>query len=193
MSKQEKSTRKRLAAIALVIIVGALVLGILWYQGSQYQSPSTKPSQVSSYVVIQYKAIGWFYSSWIAGISNETYFLIDVTVINDGYTKPVLCHAWSAYGGFNLTINGVTYGVWGLGTIPAGLYNGTKKPGEVIPTNFASKFSALPDVSLADKAQASGTIAFQLPTNPQTFSLNYSTNFNDYSLPDPEVKIVQKG
>lgn len=170
-----------------------LVLGILWYQSSQYQNPSTKPSQVSPHVDVQYKAIGWFYSSWIAGTANSTYFLIDVTITN-GYTKPVLCQAWSASGGFSLTTNGVTYNVWGLGTIPAGLYNGTTtKPGNVIPTNFASEFSSLPDVSLANKAQASGAIAFQLPAEPQTFSLNYSTDFDDYSWPVPEVRITQKG
>jgi hypothetical protein len=186
----------------------AVIVGWVATQIPKTPTPTTTTPAQSPYVEVDYKTIGWFFDNGY--ITNDTYLLINITMRNDGYSKEILSDPW----GFNVTINDVSYSDYGLGSIPVALYNGTGILETAINyssgvfnyttgtftysnytykelTNFASNFSALPDVSLANGGIISGTIAFEVKRTSQ-FTLGYVTYFADYSLPNPTVKIFQK-
>jgi hypothetical protein len=175
-----------------MVVIGVIISGIA-LQLSQKPSSSTSP-----YVEVDYRTVGWFYDSIVSYTQNCTYFLFNVTITNKGYSKAILTEPWD----FSILINDVTYSAWGLGSVPTSLYNGTTTTEEIgtPPLNysyttvedFAPKFSAVPSVSIANGSQISGIIAFQLTTKPQTFTLGYSPDFSDYSLPKPQIRIVEE-
>lgn len=189
-TEEKKSSGKRiLVAVGVIIIAAIIVLaGVL----SQYRLTAPN-APTSPCVEVDYKTVGWFYGSYVRGTRNDTYFLLDITVINEGYSEPILSSPWT----FGITVNGMTYDAWESGQIPPYLYNGTV---ETLPSvanqsflrNFAIGFSALPDVAITNESQRSGIVAFELPTKPQRFILSYSPDFADYSSPKPEVKVVAK-
>jgi len=187
--ERKSSGKKILVAVGVIVIVAIIVLaGVL----SQYRLTAPN-APTSPYIEVDYRTVGWFYDSYVKGTRNDTYFLLDITVINEGYSEQVL----SSPRTFSLTANGMTYDAWESDQIPQHLYNGTLQtvPSFANPSllrNFAIGFSALPDVPITNGSQISGIVAFELPTKPQRFVLSYSPDFTDYSSPKPEVKVVGK-
>jgi len=181
---QNKYAGKIVAFISIAFIA-AIAIAIIHSAGINPNNNGRPTEPVASpYAEIDYKTTGWFYGSYIAGLQNNTYLLLNVTVINRGYSSQVNCEPWN----FAVTVNGVSYDSQWL--IPYGLYNGTQDTfGQV---NFV--FNALQNVKLANNAETSGFLAFRIP-NPslsnRSFTLAASLTFGiNYLAAD--IRIFKK-
>lgn len=161
--------------VALVIIASLVIL----------LQHTTQP-----FVEVHYKTVGWFYDNGF--LENKTYLILRITVANKGYTEQVNCRPWS----FSVTIDGITYEPWALGSIPFALYNGTTGTNEFnvsVLVNFAPYFHALPSVGLSNNASISGYIAFEIP-NPnfeeKAFTLTSSLTYGNYLR--AEIKVIEE-
>lgn len=176
---KKSSNKKKIVGIAIgIIVLVTIIVGV---------STQIPQNTTLAYVEVDYKTIGWFYDSIVSGEQNNTYFLLNVAITNKGYTKAVLTEPWK----FSISIDGVNYSTYGLGTMPVFLYNGSST--FLNGVNFANTFSAVPSVSIVNGSQVSGVVAFELTAKPQAFTLGYSPEFSDFSLPQPQAKIVKEG
>ena len=176
--EMKKSNRKWIMVIIVVIVllVAIASLVILFLQNT-----------AQPFVEVRYKTVGWFYDNGF--LENKTYLILNITVTNKGYSEQVNCEPWS----FAVTIDGVTYDPWALGSIPFALYNGTTSLNQFnvsVLTNFAPLFPALPSVRLSNNASVNGFIAFEIP-NPnleeKAFTLTSSLTYGNYLLATTKV------
>jgi hypothetical protein len=177
----KKSGRKRII-VSIVIVVLLVVIAGLVIMFLQHR--------MQSFVEVRYKTVGWFYDNGF--LENKTYLILCITVTNKGYTEQVNCRPWA----FSVTIAGITYEPWALGSIPFALYNGTTGTNEFnvsVLVNFAPYFHALPSVGLSNNASISGYVAFEIP-NPnleeKAFTLASSLTHGNY-LP-AEIKVIEE-
>ncbi len=161
---------------------------------SPSNTPLSNPSN-GQYVEVNYKTVGWFYSTNINSDTsyNYTYLVLNVTIINHHYSQVNIAGS----NGFTTVINNKKYQP--ILYPPLFMYNGSRT------SDHYTYPSTLPQTEiLLDNANITGYVVFQFgdPTlhpNPaqiinEPFVLQYSVTYgNQTTSPNATVIINQSG
>ncbi len=154
---------------------------------SSTSTPTALPTLTLSYVELDYQTVGWFYSNSGDSLTdtnyNYTYLVLNVTVINHGYSQINVIGEF----GFSVLVNGNNYTPPIV--TPTGLYNGSTSDFYGMKSVYSFN-SALPDpATLLNTGSVIGIVIFQFgsPTlyPPQSqilnspFTLQYSVTYGD--------------
>jgi hypothetical protein len=179
--KKSSPIKKIIIGILIgIVVVGAVVAGIAL---QIFQNPS---SSTSPYVELDYKTVGWFFgSTLLGGTYNHTYLILNVNIINHGYSSVY-------WGSLNVTINGQEYQAEYY--CPT-LYNSTGI--NAIQYDFSSLTLSI-YYSLNDGQSAKGYVIFEfVPVSSASsqiwksqFTVGYSAN--QVPLGSATVKIVKE-
>ncbi len=187
-TKKRRSFKKIaiVAGIATIVLVAVLLL----YAMLQIMMMIISQNVVTPHVEVDYKVVGWFYGSTNALSYNYTYLLLNVTIMNKGYSQ-----VNPSSSGFEVSINNRNYQAYFV--IPIGLYNGS-----TYPISFAYTESLPAGIKLRDGGNITGLIAFQfgdpsvIPQPQQifnkTFTLEYSVTYGEsFPYMPARVKIFE--
>ena len=137
VQEEKPSTLKKIIVgiVIAIVIVGVIVSGIALQISQRTNSP---------YVEVDYKTIGWNYT-----YDNHAYLVLNLTIINKGYTDGV--PVGNALFGVNMS--NVEYG--STESIPITNSTGT--------LGYTELYLTLKPVTLMNNGTANGTILFELP------------------------------
>jgi hypothetical protein len=206
LPKQHSKTKllKKIAAVFALAIIAVLLLYSTYpilHQLTQNPSGLSAPTLTTTYVEVNYRTVGWFYSESWGSSYNYTYLVLNVAITNHGYSQV------NVFGdnGFSVLIDNSEY-------LPSTLVHSLHNSSGTYYVNYpyvgttTERFnlgSSLPSsAKLLDTGSSAGIIVFKLgdpdvyPPQPQIlnkpFTLKYSVTYGEHGfiLTGPYAKVV---
>lgn len=192
-SEQKPKKRSPLLKVVLVLIVVIILavglgIGIYFYKPTSTNS-NTTTTPPAPYVEVDYKTIGWFYetnNTYGFTLPNDTYLLLNITIINKGYSSAIQGMISLGYG-FNVTINGIEYPAY-LIKLYSAVYNASGA------FDFTSQpYLATMNVKIENGAGVQGFLVFDFTQAQHMFGKSFilGCTLYDKNWSPVQVKIVQ--